>query len=84
SAIYNAKVHGGYAYGTTSSVIRAVYVPDYWRFDANADFKVDDHVTFKVAAQNLTDKLYYDQAYASHYAHQAAGRTVIASLAVRY
>lgn len=84
SAIYNAKVYGGYAYGTTSSVIRAVYVPDYWRFDANADFKVDDHVTFKVAAQNLTDKLYYDQAYASHYAHQAAGRTVIASLAVRY
>ena len=33
---------------------------------------------------NLTDKLYYDEAYATHYAHQAAGRTVIGTLSVNY
>jgi catecholate siderophore receptor len=29
--------------------------------------------------QNLTDERYYDQVYASHYAHVAAGRTALLS-----
>ena len=83
-AIYSAKVYGGFAYGATSQVVRAVYVPAYWRFDADAGYRFNEHVTVKLNALNLTDTLYYDQAYASHYAHQAAGRTVLASLALKY
>ena len=83
-AIYMSKVYGGYAFGANAQTIRAVYVPGYWRFDADASWRATDHVTLKLAAQNLTDTLYYDEAYASHYAHQAAGRTVIGSLVVKY
>lgn len=84
STIYMGKVYGGYGYGSTPATIRAVYVPSYWRFDANAAYQVNDHLALKVSALNLTDKLYYDAAFASHYAHQAAGRTILASLSVKY
>ncbi|EGD58710.1 TonB-dependent siderophore receptor [Novosphingobium nitrogenifigens DSM 19370] len=84
SAIFNSKVYGGFAYGSNASVVRGVYVPSYWRFDANASYRPTNHITIKLDALNLTDKLYYDQAYASHYAHQAAGRTIIGSVAFKY
>jgi catecholate siderophore receptor len=67
-----------------ASVVRGVYVPSYWRFDASASYNPTNHITIKLDALNLTDKLYYDQAYASHYAHQAAGRTIIGSVAFKY
>jgi catecholate siderophore receptor len=59
-------------------------VPDYWRFDANASYKINDLVGLRISALNITNKLYYDQAYATHYAHQAAGRTVIGTLSIKY
>jgi catecholate siderophore receptor len=83
-AIYMGKVYGGYAYGSTAATVRAVYVPSYWRFDANAAYKINDHASLRVNALNLTNKLYYDSAFTSHYAHQAAGRTVIATLSLKY
>ena len=84
TAIYMGKVYGGYAYGSTPDTMRAVYVPAYWRFDANASYQLTKHLGLKVSALNLTDKLYYDQAYASHYAHQAAGRTVLGTISLKY
>jgi catecholate siderophore receptor len=33
---------------------------------------------------NALNKRYYDKAYSSHYANQAAGRTAIATLSVKY
>ena len=83
-AIYMGKVYGGYAYGATTNTVRAVYVPAYWRFDTNAAYQVNDHVALKLSALNLTNKLYYDAAFTSHYAHQAAGRTILATLSVKY
>jgi len=89
-AIYMAKVYGGFSSGpglvngVTVNKTRATYVPDYWRFDANASYALNKIVTLKLDALNLTNKLYYDEAYATHYAHQAAGRTVIGTIAVRY
>jgi catecholate siderophore receptor len=56
-----------------------VYVPSYTRFDAMASYKLNKTVDFQVNVQNLTDKLYYDKAYAAHFANQAAGRTVLLS-----
>jgi catecholate siderophore receptor len=91
-AIYMGRVYGGFSDlraanpdGTiTIAKTRATYVPHYWRFDANASYELIKGVTLKVDALNLTNKLYYDQAYATHYAHQAAGRTVIGTIALRY
>lgn len=83
-AIYMAKVYGGYAYGNTAATVRAVYAPSYWRFDANAAYQLTDRVGIKLSALNLTNELYYDQLYASHYAHQAAGRTILGSLSFKY
>jgi len=63
-------------YGDTANT---VYVPSYTRFDAMAAYKLNKTVDFQVNVQNLTDKLYYDKAYAAHFANQAAGRTVLFS-----
>lgn len=91
-AIYMGKVYGGFsdtrqanADGSITILkTRATYVPDYWRFDANASYKINDLVGLRISALNITNKLYYDQAYATHYAHQAAGRTVIGTLSIKY
>lgn len=56
-----------------------VYVPSYTRFDAMASYKLNKTVDFQLNVQNLTDKVYYDKAYAAHFASQAAGRTVLLS-----
>ena len=71
-AIYMDKVYGDAA--------NDVYVPSYWRYDAMAQYKVDKHWDFQVNVQNLTNKVYYDKAYAAHYANQAPGRTALLSL----
>jgi catecholate siderophore receptor len=66
----------GEVYGDTGNT---VYVPAYTRFDAMAGYKLNKNVDFQVNVQNLTDKVYYDKAYAAHFANQAAGRTVLFS-----
>ena len=90
-AIYMGKVYGGFSDLRTiqngAIVIqktRDTYVPHYWRFDANAAYQLSDRIGLKVDALNLTNKLYYDQAYATHYAHQAAGRTILGTVSLRY
>lgn len=90
-AIYMGKVYGGYS--DTRSVQNgavvvtkelARYVPSYWRFDANAAYQITDSIGLQVNVQNLANKRYYDKAYSSHYANQAAGRTAIATINVKY
>ncbi len=90
--IYMGKVYGGYGdlrsiNGAGQLVITnalARYVPHYWRFDANAAYTINRYASVQVNVLNLTNKLYYDQAYASHYANQAAGRTALVTLALKY
>ena len=90
-AIYNSKVYGGYAdlrSVTNGQVVvtktLARMVPSYWRFDANAAYQITDNIGVQLNALNLTNKRYYDRAYASHYANQAAGRTILGTLSIRY
>ena len=59
-------------------------VPSYWRFDARASYRFTDTVSLSVNAQNLTDKVYFSQAYASHYATIAPGRTVFGTVNVKF
>lgn len=90
-AIYMGKVYGGYS--DVRSVVNgkvvisselARSVPSYWRFDANASYKFSDAIQLQLNVQNVFNKLYYDKAYAAHYASQAAGRTAIVTLNVKY
>ncbi|MFT3976974.1 MAG: TonB-dependent receptor [Sphingomonas bacterium] len=90
-AIYMSKVYGGFsntvAVQNGAVVVtkeRAVYVPSYWRFDLNASYQLTDMIKLQINALNVGNKRYYDKAYAAHYASQAAGRTVIGSILVRY
>jgi catecholate siderophore receptor len=70
-AFYVDKVYGDAA--------NTVYVPSYTRYDVMAAYKLNKQVDFQLNVQNLTDKTYYDKAYAAHFATQAAGRTVLLS-----
>ena len=68
-AFYVDKVFG--------DVGNTVYVPSYTRYDAMASYKLTKNVDLQLNVQNLTDKTYYDKAYGSHFANQAAGRTAL-------
>lgn len=96
-AFYTGRQVGGYASNPaavqdaagTVTVIPATKtlvreIPDYWRFDARVAYQLTDAIGISVNAQNLTNKTYFTQAYASHYATIAPGRTVFGTLEVRF
>ena len=49
----------------------SVEVPSYWRYDAMATYRLTKNVDLQLNVQNLTDKRYFDQVFAPHYAHVA-------------
>lgn len=61
------------------NVANTLYVESYWRYDAMAAYQLSKNVELQLNVQNLTDEVYYDKAYASHFANQAAGRTALLS-----
>lgn len=69
---------------TPATVTLARGTPSYWRFDAQARYKVTDRIEVGVNAQNLTNEIYFNQTYASHYASIAPGRTVFGTVTVKY
>ncbi|TPG20135.1 TonB-dependent receptor [Sphingomonas koreensis] len=96
-AFYTSKQYGGYADDRAATqdatgvvtVIPATKtlfreIPGYWRFDARVAYQLTDHIGLSVNAQNLTNKTYFTQAYASHYASIAPGRTVFGTLEVKF
>lgn len=95
-AFYTSRVFGGYAdnrfvqgTGAAATVVPATVtiarsVPSYLRFDARAGVALTDNIQLSVNAQNLTDKRYFAQAFSSHYAILAPGRTVFGTLGVRF
>ena len=97
SAIYMGRQYGGYADNrkaiqSTAGVVTIVPattilsrgVDDYWRFDARASYRITPDIELAVNAQNLTDKIYFSQAYASHYATIAPGRTVFGTVNLKF
>ncbi|WP_420138574.1 TonB-dependent receptor [Sphingomonas sp.] len=96
-AFYTSRVFGGFSDNRTATqnaagvvtinpatTILARSIPSYWRFDGRASYKLNDHVELSVNAQNLTNKRYFNQAYSSHYASIAPGRTVFGTLSFDY
>lgn len=65
-AYYQGKVYGNTA--------NTKWVPAYTRFDAMVSYAVNRHLSLQLNVQNLTNRYYFDKAYASHYASVAAGR----------
>ena len=59
-------------------------VPGYWRFDLRGSYALTSNVELSVNAQNLTDKVYFNQAYSSHYASIAPGRSAFATLSLGF
>lgn len=69
---------GAYAMGKVyGNADNTKWVPGYTRFDAMAAFTVNRHLTLQLNVQNLTNKYYFDKAYASHYASLAPGRSAM-------
>ncbi|WP_414902174.1 TonB-dependent receptor [Sphingomonas flavalba] len=96
-AFHTSRVFGGYqddrravqdATGTVTVIAAtkelARTVPGYWRFDARASLAITPQVLLSVNVQNLTNKVYFNQVYTSHYASIAAGRSAFATLALKY
>ncbi|MFT4113133.1 TonB-dependent receptor domain-containing protein [Silvibacterium sp.] len=72
------KLHaGGGIYGMTmvwGSQSNNKWVPGYVREDIYGDYEFNKHLNLQLNVQNVGDKLYYQQAYATHYALMAPGR----------
>jgi catecholate siderophore receptor len=96
-AYYSSRQIGGYADNRAATQTAAGVVaitpaatlltrgtPSYWRFDAQARYKLSDHVEVSVNAQNLTNKAYFSTTYTSHYATIAAGRTVFGTVTAKF
>lgn len=77
-------VGGGAVYQSMAYVntTNTAYVPEYWRFDAMASFKVDKYSTIQLNIYNIADEHYYAQYYGGH-AVPASGRWAMLSWRVR-
>ncbi|AIF48388.1 TonB-dependent receptor [Dyella japonica] len=65
-AYYQDKVFGNTA--------NTKWVPSYARFDAMVSYAVNARLSLQLNVQNLTNRYYFDKAYAAHYASVAPGR----------
>ncbi|MGH8374419.1 MAG: TonB-dependent receptor, partial [Pseudomonas sp.] len=61
------------------SAANTTMVDSYVRYDAMAAYKLSKNVDLQLNVQNLTDETYYDKAFSTHFANQAAGRTALLS-----
>ncbi|WP_263381124.1 TonB-dependent siderophore receptor [Granulicella paludicola] len=78
---------GGGIYGMTrvwGSQVNNKWVPGYVREDLFGNYEINKHFSLQANLQNLSNKLYFQQAYATHYAIPAAGRTAIFGINVKY
>lgn len=96
-AFYTSKQYGGYADNrsatqTTAGVVTvnpatkilSRSIPEYWRFDARIGYTITPNIELSVNVQNLTDKVYFTQAYTSHYAAIAPGRSAFATVGIKF
>ncbi|MCH1919595.1 TonB-dependent siderophore receptor [Shewanella sp. A3A] len=81
---FNAGVGAYYmdkVYGNTANTL---WIPSYWRYDFVSSYRFNDWVTVRLNVQNLTDKRYFDKAYAAHFANIAPGRMAMLSADFRF
>ena len=83
-AFHVGDVVGSYRVNPADGQLTEFGVPAYWRFDAMANWQVNDRFALRLNLQNLADKTYYSKAYPVHYATPAAGRSVQLSASCRF
>lgn len=66
------------------NVANTTMVDSYVRYDAMAAYKLTKNVDLQLNVQNLTNEVYYDKAYSTHFANQAAGRTALLTTSVHF
>lgn len=66
------------------SVANTTMVDSYVRYDAMASYKLTKNVDLQLNVQNLTNEIYYDKAFSTHFANQAAGRTALLTTSVHF
>ena len=81
-AVYRSKVYGG----TLLAANQGTSIPSYWRFDAFAEAKIDEHWRLKLFVNNIFDKRYYDALYqsAAPFVLEAPGRAAYLVVSARY
>ncbi len=81
-AVYRSRVYGG----TLLAANEGTSIPDYWKFDAFAEAKIDKNWKLKLYVNNIFNKLYYDSLYQSGtpFALEAPGRAAYLVLSARY
>lgn len=86
---YQSEMFGGQpdaaaAWNATAGTY-SIRVPSYTTYGAFISYKVNDNISVRVNAVNLTDKLYYTAAYRSGaFAYVGDGRTVRATLSGKF
>ncbi|MEJ5864337.1 TonB-dependent siderophore receptor [Pseudomonas farsensis] len=66
------------------NVANTTMVDSYVRYDAMAAYKLTKNINLQLNVQNLTDEVYYDKAFSTHFANQAAGRTALLTTSVHF
>jgi catecholate siderophore receptor len=81
-AVYRSKIYGG----TLLAANQGTSLPSYWRFDAFAEAKIDQHWKVKLFVNNIFNKLYYDAFYQSSapFTLEGPGRAAYLVLSARY
>ena len=81
-ATYRSQIYGG----TLLAANQGTVLPSYWRFDAFLEGKVAKNWKWKLFANNIFDRLYYDAFYqsAAPFVVVAPGRVVGVQLAARF
>jgi catecholate siderophore receptor len=60
-ATYRSQIYGG----TLLVANQGTVLPDYWRFDAFTEYKINRNLTAKLFINNIFNKTYYDAFYQS-------------------
>jgi catecholate siderophore receptor len=81
-AVYRSKVYGG----TFLAANQGTSIPNYWRFDAFAEAKIDKNWMVKLFLNNVFNKTYYDALYqsAAPFVLEAPGRAAYIVVSARY
>jgi catecholate siderophore receptor len=81
-AVYRSKVYGG----TLLAANEGTSIPDYWRFDAFVEAKINKNWKVKLFVNNIFNKLYYDALYQSGtpFVLEAPGRAGYLVVSARY
>src|SRR6201996_1959773 len=80
--VYRSAVPGG----TLLAANQGTSIPSFWRFDAFAEAKIDQHWTARFFVNNIFNKLYYLGLYqsATPFVLQAPGRTATVQISARF